>query len=96
MFVEIQEKISAVFNISGFAIYIKISGIMIVKNYIHKRLNLRVMMNDEFVIGDEASMFSAYQAVNLGYHGQAHQQKEFANVTTIISNMHIVNRWRFW
>ena len=69
VFVEIQEKISAVFNISGFAIYIKISGIIIVKNYIHKRLNLKVLLNEDFTVGEETSMFSAYQAVNFGYHG---------------------------
>ena len=34
IFVEVQERISAVFNISGFAVYIKISGIIIVKNYL--------------------------------------------------------------
>lgn len=48
VFVEIQEKLSAVFNLSGFAIYIKISGMIIIKNYIHNRLNLRILLNEEF------------------------------------------------
>lgn len=48
IFLEIQEKVSAVFNGQGFAIYIKISGMLIVKNYIHNRVNLRVQLNDEF------------------------------------------------
>lgn len=48
IFLEIQEKVSAVFNAQGFAIYIKISGMLIVKNYIHNRVNLRVQLNDEF------------------------------------------------
>lgn len=55
MFVEIQEKINAVFNVSGFAIYIKISGMILIKNYIHNRLNLRIMLNEEFNIGEEAN-----------------------------------------
>jgi hypothetical protein len=42
IFVEVNEKISAVFNMSGFAIYIKINGMMMIKNYIHERVNLRV------------------------------------------------------
>ena len=42
IFVEIQEKLSAVFNVSGFAIYIKISGMIVIKNYIHSRLNMRI------------------------------------------------------
>lgn len=41
IFVEVNEKVSAVFNLSGFAIYIKISGMVLVKNYIHNRVNLR-------------------------------------------------------
>ena len=53
IFVEILEKVNAVFNVSGFAIYIKISGIILIKNYIHNRLNLRIMMNDEFNIMDD-------------------------------------------
>lgn len=57
VFVEVQEKINAVFNVSGFAIYIKISGMIIIKNYIHQRLNLRIMMNDEFNIGDQYYSF---------------------------------------
>jgi hypothetical protein len=42
IFVEINEKLSAVFNISGFAIYIKINGMILIKNYVHNRLNLRL------------------------------------------------------
>ena len=42
---EINEKLSAVFNISGFAIYIKINGMILVKNYVHNRLNLRLQVS---------------------------------------------------
>lgn len=56
---EIQEKISAVFNVSGFAIYIKISGLILVKNYIHKRLNLKILLNEDFAVAEETTMFSA-------------------------------------
>lgn len=48
IFVEINEKINAVFNISGFAIYIKISGMLLIKNYVHSRMNLRLQFNEEF------------------------------------------------
>lgn len=42
VFVEVHEKLSAVFNVSGFAIYIKINGMILIKDYIHNRLNLRL------------------------------------------------------
>eukprot|EP00349_Pseudokeronopsis_sp_Brazil_P009181 CAMPEP_0202964854 /NCGR_PEP_ID=MMETSP1396-20130829/8961_1 /ASSEMBLY_ACC=CAM_ASM_000872 /TAXON_ID= /ORGANISM="Pseudokeronopsis sp., Strain Brazil" /LENGTH=123 /DNA_ID=CAMNT_0049687293 /DNA_START=389 /DNA_END=760 /DNA_ORIENTATION=+ len=58
VFVEIQEKINAVFNVSGFAIYIKISGMILIKNYIHQRLSLRILMNDDFNIGEMYSFGS--------------------------------------
>jgi hypothetical protein len=51
--VEIQEKVNAIFNCSGFAIFIKVSGIIVVKNYIHNRLNLKIQMNDEFNLTEE-------------------------------------------
>jgi hypothetical protein len=55
----VNEKLSAVFNMSGFAIYIKISGMVLVKNYLHNRINLRVQLNDEFyILPDQA--FGAY------------------------------------
>lgn len=53
IFVEILEKINAVFNVNGFAIYIKISGMIIIKNYLHKRVNLFIQMNDEFNVTDD-------------------------------------------
>ena len=53
IFLELQEKVSAVFNAQGFAIYIKISGMLLVKNYIHNRLNLRVQLNEDFNIDEE-------------------------------------------
>ena len=45
------------FNVSGFAIYIKISGMILIKNYIHSRVNLKILLNDEFNIAGEQSMF---------------------------------------
>jgi hypothetical protein len=48
IFVEITEKLSAVFNVSGFAMYIKITGLILIKNYIHNRTNLRIILNEEF------------------------------------------------
>jgi hypothetical protein len=51
--VEINEKVNAVFNVSGFAIYIKVSGMVLVKNYVHNRINLRLQFNEEFQVSDE-------------------------------------------
>ena len=48
------------FNVSGFAIYIKISGMILIKNYIHNRLNLKILMNDEFNIGENILFSSVY------------------------------------
>jgi hypothetical protein len=50
IFAEVNEKINAVFNISGFAIYIKISGMVLLKNYIHNRVNLRLQFSDDFIV----------------------------------------------
>lgn len=54
IFVEVQERLSAVFNVTGFAIYIKISGLILVKNYLHNRVNLRVLLNEEFQVAESA------------------------------------------
>jgi len=48
IFVEVREKVSAIFNLSGFAVYFKVSGMIIVKNYLINRTNLRLLFNDEF------------------------------------------------
>lgn len=42
MFVEINEKLSAQFTSNGFAIHIKVNGLIYVKNYIQGRSNLRL------------------------------------------------------
>jgi len=56
MFVEINEKISAQFTASGFAIHIIINGIVSCKNYILGRSNLRLSLQDNFFIVND-SMF---------------------------------------
>ena len=53
MFVEINEKISAQFTSNGFAIHIKINGMIYVKNYIQAKSNLRIQLMDNFVILQE-------------------------------------------
>ena len=75
IFCEIYEKLSAVFNITGFAIYIKITGMILIKNYVHNRLNLRVLLNDEFVTStnEETSFANTYSGVNLGYSGTSNK-----------------------
>lgn len=81
MFVEILEKLSAVFNVSGFAIYIKINGMILIKNYIHNRLNLRLQLNEEFQMGSEQTLANTYHGVSLGYDGRAHERMEVYNVS---------------
>eukprot|EP00347_Sterkiella_histriomuscorum_P011909 403370632 len=81
VFVEIQEKLSAVFNVSGFAIYIKINGMVLIKNYLHSRLNLRLQMNEEFSMGNELTLANTYHGVSLGYDGRSHERMETYNGT---------------
>ena len=50
MFVEINEKISAQFTPNGFAIHIKINGMISCKNYIQPKSNLRIQLLDNFSI----------------------------------------------
>jgi hypothetical protein len=61
VFVEINEKVNAVFNVSGFAIYIKVSGMLLIKNYVHNRINLRLQFNEEFQVCDEQKFGQALQ-----------------------------------
>jgi hypothetical protein len=68
--VEINEKVNAVFNVSGFAIYIKVSGMLLIKNYVHNHINLRLQFNEEFQVSDEQKfgqslMGSTYASSNL-------------------------------
>lgn len=58
IFVEINEKISAQFTSNGFAIHIKINGIISVKNYIATRTNLRVQLLDNFTIMNDNTFLS--------------------------------------
>ena len=48
LFLEINEKISASFNTNGFAIHIKINGLLFVKNYVVKKANCSINFNDMF------------------------------------------------
>ena len=50
MFVEINEKISAQFTSNGFAIHIKVNGLVYVKNYILGKSNLRIQLLDNFTV----------------------------------------------
>jgi hypothetical protein len=67
--VEVQERITAVFNVAGFAIYIKISGLILIKNYVHNRINLRIMLNDVFQTIDETDVYSSFQGSTYGMRG---------------------------
>lgn len=68
IFAEVNEKVSAVFNLSGFAIYIKINGMLLIKNYVHNRINLRMQFSDEFVITDDQQRFG--QVYTFGQQAQ--------------------------
>jgi hypothetical protein len=48
IFIEINEKLSACFNTNGFAIHIKVNGMIMVKNYVIKTINCNILFNDAF------------------------------------------------
>lgn len=75
IFVEINEKINAVFNITGFAIYIKISGMILVKNYIHNRMNLRLQLNDQFIVTEEQKFGGGGASLGFGYGSSSVRMK---------------------
>lgn len=54
IFIEINEKISACFNTNGFAIHIKVNGLILVKNYIIRKINCSIMFNDSFNVIDDS------------------------------------------
>jgi len=56
IFIEINEKISACFNTNGFAIHIKVNGLILVKNYIIKRINCNISFNESFAVQDDNLM----------------------------------------
>ena len=56
IFIEINEKISACFNTNGFAIHIKVNGLIFVKNYIIRKINCNIMFNESFAVSDETMM----------------------------------------
>ena len=53
IFIEINEKISACFNTNGFAIHIKVNGLVFVKNYIIKKINCNIMFNENFCVTED-------------------------------------------
>lgn len=53
IFLEINEKISACFNTNGFAIHIKINGLVFVKNYIIKKIDCNILFNDAFQVAED-------------------------------------------
>lgn len=54
IFIEINEKISACFNTQGFAIHIKVNGLILVKNYIIKKISANILFNDQFNVNDDS------------------------------------------
>jgi hypothetical protein len=56
IFIEINEKISACFNTNGFAIHIKVNGLILVKNYIIKKINCNILFNDSFQVQEDTMM----------------------------------------
>ncbi len=42
------------FNSNGFAIHIKVNGLVLVKNYIIKKINCVILFNDNFCVIDDA------------------------------------------
>ena len=56
IFIEINEKISACFNTNGFAIHIKVNGLILVKNYIIKKMNCNILFNESFQIKEDSML----------------------------------------
>jgi hypothetical protein len=56
IFIEINEKISACFNTNGFAIHIKVNGLILVKNYIIKKINCNILFNESFMVQEDTMM----------------------------------------
>jgi hypothetical protein len=54
IFIEINEKISACFNTNGFAIHIKVNGLVLVKNYVIRRINCNIAFNESFSVVDDS------------------------------------------
>lgn len=54
IFIEINEKISACFNTNGFAIHIKVNGLILVKNYIIKKIDCKIQFNESFHVVEES------------------------------------------
>jgi hypothetical protein len=70
--------------VSGFAFYIKISGMIIIKNYLHSRLNLRIQLNDEFNVADDSSYgIGSSNGTVYGANGSRYGS-QFDNVKSII------------
>ena len=56
IFIEINEKISACFITNGFAIHIKVNGLILVKNYIIKKINCNILFNESFHVQEDSMM----------------------------------------
>ena len=54
IFIEINEKISACFNTNGFAIHIKVNGLILVKNYIIKKIDCKIQFNESFHVVEDS------------------------------------------
>ena len=54
IFIEINEKISACFAANGFAVHIKVNGLILVKNYIIKKINCNIIFNEMFNVNQDS------------------------------------------
>jgi AP-4 complex subunit mu-1 len=75
IFIEINEKISACFNTNGFAIRIKVNGLVLVKNYIIKKINCKILFNEMFNVVDDSILRRGEDGVASGFaQNQFNQQ----------------------
>lgn len=65
IFVEINEKLSAQFTPNGFAIHIKVNGIVSVKNYILGKTHLKLQTSKNFSILND----NLFKSKDVGYSG---------------------------
>ena len=67
IFIEINEKISACFNTNGFAIRIRVNGLVLVKNYIIRKINCKILFNDMFNVFDDSILQRGQDGVASGF-----------------------------
>lgn len=68
IFVDIFEKISVLFNASGYTINSSIEGCIQMKSYLHGNPDLKLALNEDLVIGKQPGMISTHMLDDCNFH----------------------------